>query len=120
MNVLSLQEKFEGFTEHWNPYIIGELNNQYVKVAKFKGEFCWHSHEHEDELFYVLEGTLIIKLRDKDLVLNAGNMAIIPKGVEHCPVTKNNEEVKVLLFEPKMTVNTGEEENTLTMVPDWI
>ena len=72
MNVLSLQEKFEGFTEHWHPYIIGELNNQYVKVAKFKGEFCWHSHEHEDELFYVLEGTLIIKLRDKDLVLNPG------------------------------------------------
>ena len=115
-----LQKKFEGFTEHWHPYLLGELNNQFVKIAKFKGEFCWHSHENEDELFYVLEGTLIIKLRNKELILKSGDMTIIPKGVEHCPMTKNNEEVKVLLFEPKMTVNTGEEENELTMKPNWI
>ncbi len=112
INVINLAEKFKLFQSHWDPHIIGELNGQYVKLAKLKGEFVWHSHEHEDELFMVVKGVLKIALRDKELILNEGDIAIIPKDVEHKPVA--DQEVEVLLFEPKSTVNTGEERNEKT------
>jgi len=105
MNKVNLEEKFSLFEGFWEPKIAGELNNQYVKLAKLKGEFVWHHHEIEDEFFMVIKGHLTIKLRDSDIELNEGEFYIIPKGVEHMPVAKN--EVHVLMFEPKSTVNTG-------------
>ncbi len=106
MNKVNLKEKFSLFKNYWEPKIAGELNNQYVKLAKLKGEFVWHSHENEDELFMVIKGSLTIKLRDQDVILNEGEFYIIPRGVEHIPVAE--EEVHVLMFEPKGTVNTGD------------
>ncbi len=105
MEVINLAEKLELFDEYWSPKIVGELNGQHIKVAKLKGEFVWHHHENEDELFQVLKGQLIMRLRDKDLILNAGEFCIVPRGVEHKPVAE--EEVHVLLFEPASTFNTG-------------
>ncbi len=99
MDVINLEEKFKCFSEYWTPKIIGEMNDSYVKLAKFKGEFTWHSHEHDDEMFLVIKGELTILLRDKTLQLKPGECCIIPKGVEHCPVAK--EEVHVMLLEPK-------------------
>lgn len=103
--VVNLAEKLSSFQTYWDPHIVGELNNQHVKLAKLKGEFVWHCHENEDELFLVVKGKLKIELREKVLELVEGDMAIIPKGVEHKPVAE--EEVQVLLFEPVTTVNTG-------------
>ncbi len=116
---VNLKEKFKKFNEHWNPKIVGELNDSYVKLAKFKGDFHWHQHEHEDEMFLVIEGKLLIKLRDKDIHLNEGEFVIIPKGVEHCPIA--DEEAHVLLLEPKTTLNTGNiiSEKTKANL-DWI
>lgn len=94
------------FNEYWSPKILDEVNGSYVKVAKLKGEFLWHIHENEDEMFYVLKGILIIKFRDKDVILNEGEFLIIPKGIEHMPVAE--EEVHVMLIEPKTTLNTGD------------
>src|SRR5512142_1315307 len=108
IEVVDLGQKFELFRELWHPRIVGELNDSYVKLAKFKGEFVWHQHENEDELFLVVAGTLVIKLRDRDLTLKPGQFVIIPRGVEHLPVAA--EEVQVLLLEPKTTVNTGDAE----------
>ncbi len=105
MKKVNLSDKFSLFDGHWEPKIAGELNGQFVKLAKLKGEFVWHQHESEDEFFMVIKGQLTIKLRDKDIELNEGEFFIIPKGVEHLPVAKN--EVHVLIFEPKGTVNTG-------------
>jgi len=105
MNKVNLEEKFSLFDGFWEPKIAGELNNQYVKLAKLKGEFVWHQHEIEDEFFMVIKGHLTIRLRDGDIELNEGEFYIIPKGIEHMPVAKN--EVHVLMFEPKSTVNTG-------------
>ena len=102
---VNILDKFSQFTDHWNPRIAGELNGQHVKLAKLKGEFIWHSHENEDEMFLVIEGQLKMELRDQVLLINPGEFVIIPKGVEHKPVAE--EEVKVLLFEPASTVNTG-------------
>ena len=93
------------FEEFWSPRVVGELNGQYVKLAKLKGEFVWHSHDTEDELFLVIKGSLVIKLRDGDLDLGEGELCIVPRGVEHCPLAP--EEVHVLLFEPKSTLHTG-------------
>jgi mannose-6-phosphate isomerase-like protein (cupin superfamily) len=118
METINLQQKFNQFTETWHPKIIGELNDSYVKLTKLKGEFIWHQHEHEDELFLVVKGRLLIQLRDKELVLEEGEMAIIPKGVEHRPVAA--EEVWVLLLEPKTTVNTGDVQSERTAAPEWI
>jgi len=98
-------QKFTLFKEYWVPYIVGELNDSYVKVDKLKGEFVWHKHEAEDELFLVTKGKLLIKLRDKDVWLGEGEFIIIPKGAEHKPVA--DEEVHVVLIEPKSTLNTG-------------
>ena len=116
---INLKEKFSQFTEYWSPKIIGELNDSYVKLAKLKGEFVWHKHDHEDELFFVVHGHLLIKLRDKDIHLQAGEMAIIPKGVEHLPIAA--EEVHVMLIEPKSTLNTGDANSALTKEKlDWL
>ena len=84
--VVNLNQKFELFNDHWHPRIIGALNDSYVKLAKLRGEFVWHHHDHEDELFLVIKGTLTIKLRDRDLTIHEGEFAIVPKGVEHLPV----------------------------------
>lgn len=105
MNVVDLKEKFSLFNEFWKPKIAGELNGQYVKLAKLKGEFVWHHHDNEDELFMVIKGKLTIKLRDQDITLNEGQFFIIPRGVEHLPVAK--EECHIMLFEPKSVLNTG-------------
>ncbi|MEJ2584318.1 MAG: cupin domain-containing protein [Robiginitalea sp.] len=109
---INLSEKFDAFDDYWNPRIVGELNGQLVKVAKFRGEFVRHHHEDEDELFLVIEGTLLIELPDKTLEINPGEIAIIPRGVEHKP--KASGEVKVVLIEPKTTLNTGNLENKWT------
>ena len=115
---VSLLEKFDLIHEYWSPRIVGELNGQHIKLAKFYGEFCWHKHDHEDEMFYVLEGSITIHLRDGKMVLNQGDFGIIPKGVEHFPVAEV--ESKIMLFEPISTINTGEETNDKTTNPDWI
>lgn len=111
MNKVVLSDKFKLFSEHWSPKIVGELNGQYVKLAKFKGEFTWHSHKDEDELFLVIQGRLRIELRDGVIHLNPGEFCIISKGVEHKPVA--DEEAHVMLFEPKSTEQTGGLESDL-------
>jgi len=118
MEKVNLANKFDLFQEYWSPKIAGELNNSYLKLAKLKGEFVWHHHEAEDELFLVVKGRLVIKLRDRDISLDEGEFVIIPRGVEHCPVAE--EEVHVLLLEPKSTVNTGNVENERTVGAQWI
>ena len=113
MEKVNLANKFSLFQEHWSPKIVGELNDSYVKLAKLKGEFVWHQHEGEDELFLVVKGRLLIKLRDRDIWLDEGEFTIIPKGVEHLPVA--DEEAHVLLLEPKSTLNTGNVQNERTV-----
>ncbi|MGM9452736.1 cupin domain-containing protein [Legionella bozemanae] len=105
MDKVNLVEKFKLFNEYWAPRIIGELNGQYVKLAKFKGEFMWHNHATEDELFMVIKGMLKIELKDKIATLKEGEFYIVPKGIEHKPVA--DEEVPVILLEPKSTEQTG-------------
>ena len=119
MEKVDIAQKFNLFREHWSPKIVGELNDSYVKLAKIKGEFVWHHHENEDELFLVIKGRLLIKFRERDVWLNEGEFLIIPKGVEHLPVAK--EEVHILLLEPKSTVNTGNVQNERTVSGEqWI
>jgi len=118
MEKVNLANKFDLFQEYWNPKIAGELNDSYLKLAKLKGEFVWHHHEAEDELFLVVKGRLVIKLRDRDISLDEGEFVIIPRGVEHCPVAE--EEVHVLLLEPKSTVNTGNVQSERTAGEQWI
>jgi mannose-6-phosphate isomerase-like protein (cupin superfamily) len=115
---VNIAEKFGLFQEYWSPKIVGELNDAYVKLAKLKGEFVWHKHEAEDELFLVIQGRLLIKLREKDLWLEEGEFVIIPGGIEHCPVAE--EEVQVMLLEPKSTINTGDVRNERTVESQWI
>lgn len=110
---VNLEQKFGLFQEYWNPKIAGELNDSYIKLAKLKGEFVWHRHEQEDELFLVVKGRLQIKLRDGDLWLDPGEFVVIPRGVEHLPVAED--EVQVLLLEPKTTLNTGNVQNERTV-----
>src|SRR5712692_1858100 len=110
---INLSQKFSLFSDYWSPKIAGELNDSHVKLVKLKGEFVWHHHEEEDELFLVVKGQLVIKLRDQDISLEAGEFVIIPKGVEHCPVAAD--EVHVLLLEPKTTLNTGNTHNEKTV-----
>ena len=105
MSVINIQEKFKLFSELWTPKKIGELNGQQILLAKIKGEFIWHAHEHEDELFMIIKGSLMIEFRDKTIELNEGEIYIIPKGVEHKPIAQ--EEVHVLLFEPLDIKHTG-------------
>lgn len=106
MEKINLLQKFSLFTERWSPKIIGELNGQHIKLSKFEGEFVWHKHETEDEAFFVIKGSFTMELRDKTVVLNEGDMLIVPKGVEHKPIAEN--EVWVMLFEPAGTLNTGD------------
>jgi mannose-6-phosphate isomerase-like protein (cupin superfamily) len=105
MKKISITEKFDKIHTHWDPKIIGELNNQYVKLVKFKGEFDWHKHDSEDELFMVINGKLKMQFRDKTITLIENEIMIVPRGVEHCPMAE--EEVNVMLFEPATTLNTG-------------
>lgn len=106
-DVVNLQQKLASFSEQWNPKIVGELNGQHVRLAKLQGEFVWHSHELEDELFLVLHGELTMHFRDRSETVREGEFLIVPRGVEHLPAAE--EEVHVLLFEPAETVNTGEQ-----------
>lgn len=113
MEKINLKDKLSSFSEPWQPKIVGELNGQYVKVVKFEGEFVWHHHEKEDELFLVLKGRLIMKLRDREIVLHPGEFLIVPRGVEHKPVADGD--VEVVLFEPASTLNTGNVRNERTL-----
>ena len=114
MKVINLNQKFDLFTDQWSPKIIGELNGQDVKLAKLQGEFVWHDHKDEDELFLVLKGKLEIHFRHvQPVVLNAGELIIVPKGIEHKPVAR--EEVHVLLFEPSAIKHTGDVAHELTV-----
>lgn len=113
MEKINLAQKFALINDHWNPKIVGELNGQHVKLAKVQGEFVWHHHADEDELFFVVKGQLTLKLRDRDIVLNEGECYIVPRGIEHKPVAE--EEVHLLLFEPADTLNTGNVENERTV-----
>ena len=118
---INIMNKFSLFNEEWTPKIIGELNNQYVKLCKLKDDFVWHSHKNEDELFMVFKGTLLMEFRDGRIVkVKKGEILIVPKGVEHRPHT-NGDIVFNLLFEPKTTLHTGDVENELTIKElDWI
>src|SRR5712692_3793344 len=119
MDKVNLVQKFSLFQEHWNPKIAGELNDSYIKLVKLKGEFVWHHHDTEDELFLVIKGRLLIKLRDRDIFLEEGEFVIIPRGVEHLPIAE--EEAHVVLLEPKTTLNTGNVNDEKTLVnPEWI
>ena len=113
MKKVNLVHKFGLFEEVWSPKLVGELNGQHVKLAKLRGEFVWHHHDDEDELFFVVKGQLIMQLRDDVIELNEGEFLIVPRGVEHKPVA--SAEVHVLLFEPKGTLNTGNIEGEMTM-----
>ncbi len=112
MEKVNLEQKFKLFSDHWSPKIVGELNGQQVKLAKFKGEFVWHKHDNEDELFFVVKGSFRMEYRDRVVEVKENEFLIVPKGVEHRPVAE--EEVSVMLFEPATTLNTGDTENELT------
>ncbi|MDG2370168.1 MAG: cupin domain-containing protein [Flavobacteriales bacterium] len=119
MKKINIENKLGLFSDFWNPKIIGELNEQHVKLVKLKGEFIWHKHDNEDELFLVLKGNLKIEFRAKTVELTENEMFIIPRGVEHKPIAEK--EVSVLLFEPKDTLNTGKQRANLTQDKlDWI
>jgi len=113
MEVVNLKDKLSKVREYWSPKIVGELNDSYVKVVKFTGEFVWHHHENEDELFLVIKGKLRMKFRDREVAVAPGEFIIVPKGVEHLPVA--DEEVEVVLLEPKTTLNTGNVVNERTI-----
>lgn len=112
MEKLIIEEKLKLIREHWDPKIAGELNGQHIKLVKFKGEFTWHKHDNEDEMFFVIKGSFKMKLRDGDIDINENEFIIIPKGTEHCPSAE--EEVSVMLFEPAGTLNTGNIRNNFT------
>lgn len=105
MDPVNLIEKFARIGDYWHPRVVGDVNDMQVKLVKLKGEFVWHHHEAEDELFLVLKGKLRMKLRDRDIYINEGEFVVIPKGVEHLPVAED--EVHLMLLEPKTTLNTG-------------
>ena len=119
MQKVNLAEKLARFEDHWNPRIVGELNGQHVKLVKFQGPFVWHKHDQEDELFLLIRGSFRMEFRDSSVRLEAGELLIVPRGVEHRPVA--DEEVHVLLFEPVSTKNTGDGESELRVdEPEWI
>lgn len=120
MDKVNLAEKFSRFSEQWSPKIAGEVNDAYVKLAKIQGEFVWHAHEAEDELFLVVKGRMVIKLRDGEVNLEEGEFFVVPRGVEHCPVA--DEECWILMLEPKGTLNTGDAMGSDRTVdnPEWI
>jgi len=110
---VNLAEKLNSFQDCWSPKVVGALNDSFVKLVKLKGEFVWHHHEAEDELFLVMKGSLLMKLRDRDIRIEEGEFVIIPRGVDHLPVAE--EEVHVLLLEPRSTLNTGDLHNERTV-----
>lgn len=119
MEKVNLAEKFGLFAEHWTPKIVAELNGQQVKLAKVQGEFVWHKHDDEDELFFVVSGKLTIRFRDREVELGPGELLVVPRGVEHQPVA--DEEAKILLFEPASTINTGGASDARRLETlDWI
>jgi len=113
METINLAKKFAQFSETWKPKILGEINDTYVKAVKLKGEFVWHHHDHEDEMFLVTKGVLRMRFRDGEQVIHNGEFIIVPRGVDHLPVA--DEEVHVILFEPKSTLNTGNVVNERTV-----
>ena len=113
MEKVNLVEKFKLFQEYWSPKIVGEVNDCYLKLVKFKGDFVWHHHDTEDEMFMVIKGRFVMKLKERDVQLEEGEFIVIPRGVEHMPVA--DEEVEVLLIEPKTTLNTGNVTNERTL-----
>ena len=115
MQKVNLAEKFALINEHWRPKVVGELNGQEVKLVKFQGEFPWHHHENEDEMFLAMKGNFRIEFRDKTIELTPGEFVIVPKGVEHRPVAET--EVEVLLFEPKNVLNTGNIQDEMFTAP---
>jgi mannose-6-phosphate isomerase-like protein (cupin superfamily) len=112
MQKINISEKLSLFSDHWNPRIVAELNGQQVKLVKFKGEFVWHKHEHEDEMFLVIKGKFTMEFRDRIVEMNENEFIVVPRGVEHRPVAR--EEVSVMLFEPASTLNTGNTKGELT------
>jgi mannose-6-phosphate isomerase-like protein (cupin superfamily) len=119
LNKINLRNKFNLFQEQWTPKIVAELNGQQVKLAKVQGNFVWHAHENEDELFYIVKGELLLQFRDREVHLEEGEMLVVPRGVEHRPVAEK--ECWILLFEPSETKHTGEVESVLTKNDqDWI
>jgi len=119
MKKINLQEKFSLFDEHWTPKIIGELNGQHVKLAKIKGEFVWHNHDLEDELFMVIKGSLVMDLPGEKVLLNEGEILIVPKGVDHRPIAED--EAHILMFEPVSTAHTGDVRTDMTVDDqEWI
>jgi mannose-6-phosphate isomerase-like protein (cupin superfamily) len=113
METVNLKEKFGKFQEYYQPRVLGEVNDCQVKAVKLKGEFIWHHHDNEDELFLVVKGTLRMKFRDREAVVREGEFVIVPRGVEHCPVA--DEEVHIVLIEPRTTLNTGNIQNERTV-----
>lgn len=119
MGKINLKEKLALFSDHWSPKIITEMNDYQIKLVKIKGDFVWHNHEDTDELFFVIEGKMKIEFKDKIVELNEGEMYVVPKGIEHKPFAEN--ECKIMLFEPRGVVNTGENEGDLTASNDiWV
>jgi mannose-6-phosphate isomerase-like protein (cupin superfamily) len=114
MEKVNLSQKLGQFDDHWNPRVVGELNGQHVKLVKFRGEFVWHHHEVEDELFLVVRGRFRMEFRDRQVWLEEGEFLVVPRGVEHRPVAE--QEVHVLLFEPASTLNTGNVRDERTVV----
>jgi mannose-6-phosphate isomerase-like protein (cupin superfamily) len=112
MNKINVADKFSRISEMWSPKILGEVNDSYIKAVKFIGEFVWHHHENEDEMFMVISGKLRMKFRDREEIVGPGEFIIVPRGVEHLPVS--DQETQVLLFEPKSTLNTGNVRNERT------
>jgi mannose-6-phosphate isomerase-like protein (cupin superfamily) len=113
MEKVNLDQKFAQFSDYWSPKVVGELNGQHIRLVKLQGEFVWHHHENEDELFLVLKGQLTMQFRDREVMLNPGEFIIVPKGVEHKPIAA--EEVHVMLLEPASTLNTGDVVNERTV-----
>jgi mannose-6-phosphate isomerase-like protein (cupin superfamily) len=118
VEVVNLEDKFARFSEHWSPKILARLNDYHVKAVKLRGEFVWHKHDETDELFLVTKGSLVIRLRDRDVTLGPGELLVVPRGVEHQPVA--GEECEVLLIEPAGTSNTGDAGGARTVEPEWI
>ncbi|OUR96796.1 cupin [Halobacteriovorax marinus] len=121
MNKINLKEKFTLFTETWTPKVIAESNGQLIKIAKGSGELIWHKHDNEDELFIVFKGQLTLKLRSEDIVLNEGEMYVVPKGVEHCPLAQ--EDTHFMMIEPSSTAHTGDLKTEITISSEkqeWI
>ena len=119
VNKINLKEKYSKFSKYWSPRIITEMNDYQFKIAKIKGEFVWHDHKDTDETFIVIEGEMDMKFRDGNIILTAGEMIVVPKGVEHKPCAKK--ECKILVIEPRGVINTGEAGGKFTMTEDvWV